>query len=299
MNISDKVYKKIADSILEKIQEGNLPWNKPWNGGEGAAINIATNHSFRGFNAFYLSFMGEKYSTCRFMTYNQAKTLGGQVRKGEHGYIGFKPMTLKSKTRKDENGNPAMFVTYSAVTYFNVDQIDGLPEKYYKLEETEAREFNKIEECEKIVSSMPSKPEVKHEEQRAYYNPRLDCVNMPKPETFNSDEEYYSTLFHELGHSTGHETRINRSLKEGFFGNHAYSEEELVAEFTASFLCGTAGIEKGIIDNSAAYIQGWHKRISDDLTILIKAANKAQKAADFILNRKEKQEVQEPEKQAA
>lgn len=116
----------------------------------------------------------------------------------------------------------------------------------------------------------------------------LDYVKMPVPEAFDSPEEYYSTAFHELTHATGHTSRVGRKgiLEPSFFGSHEYSKEELVAEMGAAFLCGHANIEQSTIVNSAAYIRGWLKALKNDKMLLVHAAAQAQKASDYILNRK-------------
>ena len=133
---------------------------------------------------------------------------------------------------------------------------------------------------------MPKRPEIRHGEASAYYQPANDFVNMPKPELFDAEPEYYSTLFHELTHSTGHADRLNRDgiTKLAAFGDDNYSQEELVAEMGAAFLCGHTGIENQTIENSAAYIDGWRKKLSADKKVVVYAAAQAQKAADFILN---------------
>ena len=132
---------------------------------------------------------------------------------------------------------------------------------------------------------MQKSPVIEHNEPRAYYRPPDDVVNMPKANLFQSDEEYYSTLFHELAHSTGHGSRLDRDeiSKVSLFGSHDYSKEELVAEMGSAFLCGRCGISPKVIDNQAAYIQAWLKQLQSNKKWLVYAAAKAQKAADFIL----------------
>ena len=133
---------------------------------------------------------------------------------------------------------------------------------------------------------MPNKPLIEHMGNRAYYDPRHDAITLPKLTSFESAEEYYSTAFHELSHSTMHESRLDRKVKDEVhrFGNEDYSKEELVAEMGASFLCGHAGIENAVIENNAAYIQGWLKALKNDKSLLIHAAAQAQRSTDYILN---------------
>jgi antirestriction protein ArdC len=145
---------------------------------------------------------------------------------------------------------------------------------------------NPIEEAEKIVEGYKDSPKiVNKDDNRAYYNPFFDFINMPVMGKFNKVEEYYSTIFHEMIHSTGHTNRLKRldNQKSAAFGSEDYSKEELVAEFGAAMLCGIAGIENSTIENSTAYIQSWLKALRDDKTLAVKAAAQAQKAADYIL----------------
>jgi len=133
---------------------------------------------------------------------------------------------------------------------------------------------------------MPKPPTIQHCEARAYYRHASDLVNMPKRETFAKVPEYYNTLFHELAHSTGHESRLDRLQKrQSNFGDTVYAREELIAEMTASFLCGQAGIERDTIDNSASYIANWLERLKNDRKLVVQAASAGNKAADYILGK--------------
>ena len=166
---------------------------------------------------------------------------------------------------------------------FNVAQCEGLPEKT----QAEAAPFNPIQEAEQIIQQMPNRPHVQHNKVQAAYNPATDIVNMPSQKLFHNHEEYYSTLFHELVHATGHHTRLHRFQKKqpGRFGSDTYSREELVAEMGAAFLCSTSGIANKTMTNAAAYIKGWLHQLKDDKRLVTLAAAKAQKAADFILDK--------------
>jgi antirestriction protein ArdC len=168
---------------------------------------------------------------------------------------------------------------------FNLDQvtrikkpdIGGLPA------------FQPIKEAEEISAKYQAQIEVIHRGNRAFYRPSTDSVHMPERETFDNPESYYSTLFHEFTHSTGHESRLNRNgiVETHFFGDEIYSKEELVAEMGAAMLCGIVGIENKTIRNSASYIQSWLGKLRDDKKLVVYAAAAAQKAADFILGRQD------------
>jgi antirestriction protein ArdC len=168
---------------------------------------------------------------------------------------------------------------------FNIEQTEGITPP--PAEETHNL-FHPLANAEKIVANVPLNPDIKYGGNRAYYSVSLDYIQLPHQHTFNSIEEYYSTYFHELTHATGHSSRLSRKsiLEPSYFGSHEYSKEELVAEMGAAFLCGHAGIENKTIENSAAYIQGWLRELKNDKTLLIHAAAQAQKATDYILNRK-------------
>jgi antirestriction protein ArdC len=177
---------------------------------------------------------------------------------------------------------------------FNVAQCDGVTAPAI---EGADGVHSPIETAEQIVAAMPRRPEIRHGLDRAFYSPASDSVGMPSPERFESPENYYNVLFHELTHSTGHESRLNRKGVSGVggeraaFGSQSYSKEELVAEMGAAFLCGRAGIVERIIDNSAAYVAAWLERLKDDAQLVVMAAAQAQKAADFILGAPEREEV--------
>jgi antirestriction protein ArdC len=164
---------------------------------------------------------------------------------------------------------------------FNLDQVSGI--KKPALENMPA--FESIKEAEAIAAKYQEEIEVTHGGSRAYYQPSSDSIRMPDRETFDGSAEYYSTLFHEFTHSTGHKSRLNRAgiTETHFFGDEIYSKEELVAEMGAAMLCGVIGIENKTIKNSASYIQSWLAKLKDDKKLVIHAAAAAQKAADFIL----------------
>jgi antirestriction protein ArdC len=145
--------------------------------------------------------------------------------------------------------------------------------------------YDRITEPAEVVTQMPQPPEIKHGMTRAYYSPALDYIGLPEPRRFNSEAEYYSTVFHELVHSTGHEKRLKRFgvTERNGFGSDPYGKEELVAELGSAFLCGQAGIVDRTIDNSAAYLQNWLKQLKADRTLIVSAAAQAQRATDFIL----------------
>jgi len=276
-----KVYEIITNIILTKLEEGTIPWQRPWNTRESMPKNLVSKKEYQGINAFILGC--QHYSSPYWLTFKQCKDLGGNIRKGEQGT----PVVYWNWLEIEEDGEmerKAPFMRY--YTVFNVAQCENIPaDKMPTTTETVNNHMDKIKHCEGIVDTWKDKPEVRHGKQQAYYMPFSDLVHMPALESFIHSEEYYSTLFHELTHSTGHEKRLNRQgiTEIAPFGTPLYSKEELVAEMGAAFLCGFAGIEHATIDNSAAYIQGWLKKLKNDKKLVIIAAAQAQKAANYIL----------------
>lgn len=283
--MSSKAYEVVTDRIIEKLQAGTVPWRQTWEAGQagiGEHRSLVSGKRYRGINTLLTASQG--FASPYWLTFKQALELGGSVRKGEKGTpIVFVGRVTRESESDDSKPESFSFLRY--YTVFNAEQCDGI--EYPKAEVT-PREFSPIEAAQRIAEAMPQRPRLEHAQQRAYYSPFLDYVNMPKPETFSSPEAYYSTLFHELGHSTGHESRLKRESlqKVAGFGTHEYSKEELVAEMTAAFLCHESGIADPTIDNTASYIASWLKVLRNYSKLIVSAAAQAQKAADFILDRK-------------
>jgi len=274
------VYEIITEQIIEKLNKGEIPWHQPWTG--SAPKNLVSKKEYRGINPFLLGC--QRYSSPYWLSYKQAKDLGGHVKKGEKSTIVvfWKRVNVKDRENEDSEKTVPMLRYYRV---FNSDQCE-LPDGKVPMLDVNP-DFQPIAACDQVVTDMQNKPDIEHREPRAYYRPSTDSVNMPKKETFVKEEFYYSVLFHELGHSTGHKSRLDRKdFAEGCFGSETYSKEELVAEMTAAFICGHCKIENKTIENSAAYIKSWLRKLKDDSKMVVLAAAAAQKAADFILNRK-------------
>jgi len=290
MSNSNNVYSIVTEKIIDLLEKGVVPWKKPWKGGKaGMPKNLVSKKAYRGVNIFLLSVYEylSGFDSPWWLTYKQAKDLGGYVRKGQTGalVVFYKPW---EKETTDDTGK-IITETIPVLRYykvFNSCQCESI-EYPGKADPSDDLEFSPIAQCETIVSGMPNPPEIQHSDQRrAYYSPLSDMVHIPNQRHFSSIPEYYSTLFHELTHSTKHESRLNRKdsdeKKIAAFGSAEYSKEELIAEMGAAFLCGLCDIETAIIENSAAYIQGWLKRLRDDKKLVVQAAAQAQKAADYI-----------------
>jgi antirestriction protein ArdC len=283
------VYEVITERITRMLEQGVAPWNRPWRGAANQPRNLMSGHEYRGINVFMLGCSG--YTSPYWLTFNQANKVGAHIRKGERGT----PVVFwKFGTREVQDAGET--VTKSSVlcryyTVFNVAQVDGLAVPQDMLEPSAPS--NPIAECEQLLASYVGRPEVRHGRNGAWYSPRFDVVDMPARELFISPEHYYSTLFHELTHSTGHSKRLDRAtlVEAGRFGDANYSKEELVAEMGAAYMCGLAGIENKTIDESASYLQGWLRKLRNEPKLLISAASQAQKAVDYMLGTTAKSEV--------
>lgn len=290
------VYEEVTQQVIAALEQGHVIWKQGWNS-LGLPKNIIAGNRYRGWNLFYLNFITlyKGYKTPYFITYKQAQDLGGNVRRGQKGYQivywaliedKYKTVTVTDDITGEEKEEHPQYRVPKFYVVFNIDQTEGI--EFPKLETLFQNKADKLEACEQIIDNMPHCPQIRNAGDRAYYTCATDKVTMPLPALFHSMEEYYSTLFHELAHSTGHETRLNRKeLKEyDGFGGENYSKEELTAELTAAFLCAISGIEQKTLINSTAYMQGWLKALNNDKTLILKAASQAQAAADFILNQK-------------
>ena len=278
------VYSIVNDRIIQALEKGTVPWRMPWKQTGGLPQNLISKKPYRGINTFLLHSQG--YANAFWLSFNQAKEMGGSVRKGEKGtpitfWTQWTPKAQKALPKDEQK--PCLLLRY--YTVFNALQCDGIEDRLPAAPET--LDFQPIEACETIAAGMPLRPEIEDDMQRACYFPCRDIVQMPSRGSFESEESFYGVLFHELSHATGHQSRLGRFGPEeaiAAFGSQSYAKEELVAEFASAFLCGTARIDSPLLENSAAYIQGWLRKIKEDKKALVSAASQAQKAADYILN---------------
>lgn len=279
------VYQLVTDRMIELLENGVVPWRKPWVGG-AAPVHLVSKKPYRGANVWLLGAAG--YSSPYWVSYKQAADLGGHVRKGEKSSLAvfWKLLDIKPGEAGENGGDGAKTKKVPVLRYyrvFNLEQCDGIQAPVLEAEANPTPDFEPIAQAEQLVQGMPDKPAITHNEARAYYARNEDRVNMPKREAFVGEAEYYATLFHELVHSTGHDSRLARLQNSvSGFGSTSYAKEELVAEMGASYLCALAGIENATIENAAAYIQNWLSVLKNDRKLVVNAAAAAQKAVDFI-----------------
>ena len=276
------VYQVITDRILQSLAQGVVPWRRPWRA--AAPMNLVSHKEYRGINVIMLQ--ASRFESPYWLTFNQARDLGGMVKRGERGT----PVVFwKVREERDESEEPEKIFVLRYFTVFNVEQCQGVAAPAPIVRPA----FDPIEQCERIVLGFEGRPRIDHGGNVAGYIPSLDRVVMPSRESFTSREEYYSALFHELVHSTGSAGRLNRKAitDPSGFGSHGYSFEELVAECGSAFLCAEGGIVNSTLDNSAAYIASWSSKLRSEPRWLVHAAGQAAKAADLVLGRQARAEA--------
>ena len=287
------LYQETTNKIIALLENGVLPWRRTWSQ-YGLAKNYVSGKAYKGINMILMN--NTAYNIPYFLSFKQAKELGGTIKKGAKA----EQVLYFKLTFKDENGKVLSqetatqykkagrvvkvlrFLRYFSV--FNIADIEGIE---YDIPEVELKDNEQIEKCDQLVLDMPNPPKFETTNtDKAFYAPLLDLINMPSIKQFENSAEYYSTLFHEMIHSTGHETRLNRTgISElDKKAKNEYSKEELIAEMGAAFLCATTGIDyDAVTENSAAYINGWLKVLKADKRFIFQSAAAAQKAANYIL----------------
>ena len=282
-------YEIVTERIINLLEHGVIPWRRPW-ASTGLPRNLVSKKPYRGVNAFLLG--ATKYVSPYWLTLKQANQLGGSVRKGEHGeLVIFWKVEGVDEAEHDtaniegnETARRRLLLKFYRV--WNLEQC-ALPQAVLdKLPTIETHQHDPIEAAEKIIAGMPNRPAIRYEGSKAYYNSVTDQITLPPRELFTTPEEFYATLDHECLHASGHQSRLNReSITEAApFGSPVYCREELIAEMGAAFLCAEAGISPVVLENQAAYVQGWLGKVRGDARLVIIAAAHAQKAADYILN---------------
>lgn len=293
--VSEKVdlYQQVTNRIITHLEKGEIPWRKTWSG-YGLARNLATNHIYTGINMILMNCL--PYPIPYYMSFKQVQEKGGRIKQGAKAELVFYfNILFKDKTDNtiskeqasilERQGAEVKVLKY--LKYYNVFNIKDIEGIEYASPDITLNSHEKLERCENIILNMPNAPEMIHQDlSQAYYNKVHDFVNMPEIGQFQSPEEYYVTFFHELAHATGHQKRLNRPgiTEAEKFGDKKYSEEELIAEMAASFLSAQMSIDYDpIIENTAAYLQGWLKVLKEDKMFIFKVAAEAQKAADYVL----------------
>ena len=282
------LYEQVTQRIIAQLEQGVIPWKSPYFSKVGFPRNFVSGKPYHGINVFLLGSL--RYTSPYFLTFLQAKELGGHVRKGEKGFLVIKYGTYTKEVEGKETEEQRKYL--KGYTVFHASQIEGIQFPIPALPELSPSAA--CERAREIVAGMPKAPAMREGSAIPCYQPTTDSIHMPERCFFTSEEAYFSTLFHELTHATGHESRLARaSLLENkgmdakeSAARKVYAEEELVAEMGASFLNAEAGIIDAELENSATYLNGWISALKskDARGWIIRAASQAQKAANYILN---------------
>ncbi|MBP3646969.1 MAG: DUF1738 domain-containing protein [Clostridia bacterium] len=269
------IYKEVTDRIIAQMENGIIPWQKPWIA-SATCVSHATGKPYSLLNQMMLGRAGE------YVTFKQCQQEGGKVKKGEKASMVVFWKWVEQEDEETGEVKQVPFLRYYNV--FHIDQCEGLTAKHMPQMPATA---NADQKAEAMIEEYIQRSGVrlKHQEgDRAFYTPAADCVTLPLLAQFAETAEYYSTAFHELTHSTGHHSRLNRLEKVAFFGTEAYSKEELVAEIGAAALVNAAGLETAnSFRNSTAYVQNWLSVLKNDKRFIVSASGKAEKAVNLIL----------------
>lgn len=288
-----QIYEKFTDLIIGKLEEGVVPWRQPWHE-MGLPANYLTKKPYKGINLW--SLLCFDHQCPYYLTFKQANSLGGKVKKGTKAlpvcywnFVFREKETGKTIPQSQlQNYNPEQVTKSGFLKEYRIFPIEQIEGGDWEIPEVgNSTQVPVIERCQKIYEEMPSPPKLEHWGTLAYYRTDLDQITLPDRSLFSSPEAYYGVLYHELVHSSGHSSRLDRLgvVSPQAFGSADYGKEELIAEMGAGYLNNLTGIiNENLLDNSAAYIQNWLTELRNDKYLLIEAAGKAQKAVDYILD---------------
>jgi antirestriction protein ArdC len=272
----------ITDKIITLLERGTTKTGPRWTGSKAASlpINAKTGEAYHGINVLLMwAEMSERgYAVSRWLTYNQAAELGGQVRKGQKSVMCVYYQTVQKKDDGQDDDDGESYFLVKPFWVFNVAQIDGLAADITA--PAPAKDFDANQEAEQILTT--SQARIDYGFDKAFYSSRHDRIFLPERERFTTPENFYATALHELTHWTGHESRLNRQFGKRF-GDDAYAIEELVAELGSAFTVGQLGMIDATVETHADYVNCWLKVLKGDKRAIFTAASQAAKAADFIL----------------
>lgn len=291
MSRSHDIYLNVTARIIAELENGRVPWIRPWRDGEPPfPVNALSGRPYHGINVPLLWSSADRrgFPGDRWLTFHQIRSLGGQVCRGETASLAvlYLPCAQEETDARgqpllEENGEPKVrhFGVIREYRLFNLSQCEGLPQR---LSEPFVRPASPVEMADAIV--LNSGVTLHHRRQsEAYYQPLTDRVMMPHPQQFDSSEAYYATLLHELTHATGHVSRLNRPAIAGARRTQAsYAAEELVAEMGSAFLCAHCGIQ-GTLQH-ASYIGSWLDILRQDKRAMIRASGLARNACEWLMN---------------
>ena len=264
----------ITEKIIWYLEQGIVPWRTSWMEA-GVPTSLISKRPFRGINVLLLAAFGYKHN--QFLTSKQVEDIGGKVKPDETAN-----MIVFWSTPQANTVDKKKTVTLRYYNVYNIAQCDGiLGDSVPEI----VRETNPIKACERIVANLQNGPIIRHKEAGAFYDPLEDYINMPKLKSYANPACYYSALFHQLAHSTGYHTRLDRMglVQMSEYGCNGFTQEELVAEIATNYLENLAGIPCPF-EPSPEYLDGWIQKLKADKYFIFTACTLAQKAIDFILN---------------
>jgi antirestriction protein ArdC len=282
------LYLEVSARIVQELERGAAPWIKPWSAtaGHNVPCNATTNRPYSGCNVILLWLAANRgYATPRYLTFKQALDVGGNVRKGEHGtkvyFVKQLQVGDKSGAREGEEASLKIVSMLREYTVFNVAQCENLPDKIVA-PATDKPPRNRDERDATIDEFMAcTQADIREGAGEAFFSPSTDFISLPAFAAFKNAHNFYSTAFHELGHWTGHKSRLDRQSTWGKrFGDQAYAAEELVAELCAAFLCAEFDLDGDL--RHAGYIANWIALLKSDARAFFTACSKAQAAADHL-----------------
>jgi antirestriction protein ArdC len=284
------LYTRVTQAIVEDLKRGVRPWTKPWSAEHLAGrVSRPLRHSgepYSGINVVLLwaEAVAHGYSAPIWMTFRQALALGAHVRKGEHGATVVYANRIKRTEAGDDGQDVEREIPFlKAYTVFNVEQIEGLPDRFHALAEPQLAPQQRIAHADAFFQALGA--DIRHGGDRAYYAIGPDHVQCPPFETFVDPEAYYATLAHECTHWTRHPSRLDRDFGRKRWGDEGYAREELVAELGAAFLCADLGLELTPRADHASYIDSWLQVLEGDRRFIFTSAAYAQRACDFLHGR--------------
>jgi antirestriction protein ArdC len=275
------LYADVSRRILAELETGAAPWVKPWSQTPGLnhPHNAATGRPYSGCNVVLLWTTRGRWATPRFLTFKQASELGGNVRRGEHGTKVYFVKQLQVRYKNaDDQAATRLIPMLREYTVFNIEQCENLPDRVVNPVTKGPRNSDARDTIADEFLAV-TKADIREGAGEAYYAAGADFVSMPAFEAFRSRDQFYATAFHELGHWTGHKSRLDRTFGQRF-GDRAYAAEELVAELCSAFLCAEFSIDSDV--RHAGYIAHWVELLKVDTRAFFTAANKAQAAADYL-----------------
>lgn len=298
------IYQHVTDKIIAALEAGTAPWLKPWNNPEsclGLPKNAVSNRLYSGINILLLWLAAEEkgYRQSKWITALNVKKLGGYIRKGEKATIAVMYQPIE-REKLDDNGEVILndegksemekFVLIKKHNLFNIEQCENLPQNLYDTETALANiagsenQYKIFGEIRQIIRGMELDIKIQPSN-KAFYHAETDKVLMPEMKQFNSEQDFYSTLLHEVTHATGHPSRLNRegiTSHKAKFGNKLYAFEELIAEMGSSFLCAHLGFDT--TPQNASYIKSWIEVLKQDKKAIFRASGKAREAYEYMFD---------------